>query len=109
MAVGDNLKRNSNFVSQSDLDSAISSIIEVAESGKWNQKSIKQLDNILKDLEDINGKKELSEYLKYLKYQKNYSDYTIINYGDDIKEYLLFLHEKNINLYKITYEQIRSY
>ncbi len=60
MAVGDNLKRNSNFVSQSDLDSAISSIIEVAESGKWNQKTIKQLDNILKEIS--NGKIEYKRY-----------------------------------------------
>lgn len=68
-----------------------------------------ELEKIINSLDGIKGKNELYLYLKYLKYQKNYSDYTIINYGDDIKEYLLFLYEKKIDLYKINYDQIRSY
>lgn len=60
MAVDDNLKNNSNFVSQSDLDSTISSIVKAAESGKWDSESLQQLDNILKEIN--NGRIEYKRY-----------------------------------------------
>lgn len=53
--------------------------------------------------------KELEKYLKYLEYQKNYSTHTIENYKQDITEYLEYIDEKDIKLYKINYEQIRDY
>ena len=53
--------------------------------------------------------KEKEEFLEYLKYQKNYSEHTIISYGKDIDEYLEFLDENHIDLYKITYDEIRKY
>ena len=53
--------------------------------------------------------KEKENFLEYLKYQKNYSEHTIISYGKDIDEYLEFLDENHIDLYKITYDEIRKY
>ena len=35
---------------------------------------------------------DLKEYLNYLKYNKNYSDNTLVNYEEDIEEYLNFLN-----------------
>ncbi len=50
------------------------------------------------------------KFLKYLKLQKNYSNYTIINYGKDLKIFLNFLEENNIDSYtKIDYQTIRKF
>ena len=50
------------------------------------------------------------KFLKYLKIQKNYSNYTIINYGKDLKIFLNFLEENNIDSYtKIDYQTIRKF
>ena len=53
--------------------------------------------------------KELTSYLQYLEYQKNYSSHTIESYKQDLMEYLDYLHENNIKLFKISYDQIREY
>jgi len=50
---------------------------------------------------------DLKKYLEYLKYSKNYSDNTILNYKDDIDEYLSFLEREYLSLYDIKYSDIR--
>lgn len=51
----------------------------------------------------------LEMYLEYLKYQKQYSDYTIINYQNDIEEYLLYLRKESLDLTKVEYSDVRFY
>jgi hypothetical protein len=46
MAVEGNLENNSIFVSQSDLDNALSIINEAIQSDKWNQKSLQQINKM---------------------------------------------------------------
>ena len=49
-------------------------------------------------------------FLKYLNYQKGYSENTIINYENDIKEFLEFLNKENIdNLKEVNYSIVRFY
>ena len=51
----------------------------------------------------------LEKYFDYLKYQKNYSDYTILNYKNDILEYFHYLDQENLNFNDIIYSDIRFY
>ncbi len=51
--------------------------------------------------------KDLENYLNYLKYNKNYSDNTILNYKDDIIDYLKYLERECLSLYQIKYSDIR--
>ena len=51
----------------------------------------------------------LNNYLDYLKYQKNYSEYTILNYENDIEEYLTYLDREVINFKDVEYSDIRFY
>ncbi|MBR3211251.1 MAG: tyrosine recombinase XerC [Bacilli bacterium] len=60
-------------------------------------------------MERGNNVKELNDYLDYLKYQKNYSDYTILSYENDIKEYLDFISSEGILFKEIEYSDIRFY
>jgi len=53
--------------------------------------------------------KELKDYLKYLHYQKNYSLHTIGSYEKDILEFLEYIKENIINIYKIKYDEIKNY
>lgn len=54
--------------------------------------------------------KHIINFLKYLKLEKNYSSYTILNYGKDLKVFLKFLDEIKIdNLEKVDYQIIRKY
>lgn len=54
--------------------------------------------------------KDVINFLKYLKIEKNYSNFTIINYGKDLKIFLQFLKENNIENYdKIEYKTIRKF
>ena len=62
-----------------------------------------------KNMERGNNVKELNDYLDYLKYQKNYSDYTILSYENDIKEYLDFISSEGILFKEIEYSDIRFY
>ena len=49
-------------------------------------------------------------FLKYLKLEKHYSNYTILNYGKDLKVFLRFLDENKINSFnKVDYQVIRQY
>ena len=53
--------------------------------------------------------KELEKYLEYLEFQKNYSKYTILNYKDDILEFLSFLESESLDYKDIVYDDIRFY
>lgn len=51
----------------------------------------------------------LQEYKNYLTSICNYSDYTILNYTDDIISFLEYLKERNINYLSLNKEIIREY
>lgn len=54
--------------------------------------------------------KNISLFLDYLKYQKNFSNYTVINYEEDLKKFNDFLVVKKIDdINKIDYNLIREY
>ena len=53
---------------------------------------------------------ELNRFIKYLNIEKNYSDYTILNYEKDIKEFLKFLNKECIDSYiDVDYKVLRLY
>lgn len=54
-------------------------------------------------------KKYVDDFLSYLKYQKSYSHHTIINYENDINEFLEFIKKENLHLTKVSYSDIRFY
>ncbi len=61
---------------------------------------------------DINNKiyvQELDNYKDYLKFQKNYSDYTILNYENDIVEYLGFIQRENLDFKTVEYSDLRFF
>ncbi len=51
----------------------------------------------------------LQEYKNYLTTICNYSDYTVLNYTDDIISFLEYLKERNINYLSLNKEIIREY
>lgn len=51
----------------------------------------------------------LIKYLDYLKYQKNYSNYTVLNYKNDIEEYFSFLNKESLDFEKVEYSDLRFY
>jgi integrase/recombinase XerC len=52
----------------------------------------------------------VTEFLEYLEYQKGYSNYTILNYTNDLELFLEFLNIEGINnLKEIDYKIIRNY
>ncbi len=51
----------------------------------------------------------LNKFFDFLKYERNYSEYTIINYKDDLKKFNNFLKRENLNYKKIEYVDIRRY
>lgn len=53
--------------------------------------------------------KQLEKFLEYLSIEKNYSNYTVLNYELDIKQFLEYCEEQNIDCFKITYVEARSY
>lgn len=54
--------------------------------------------------------KEIVNFLKYLKIEKNYSNYTVINYGKDLKLFFAFMEENDTKNYKdINYKFIRKF
>ena len=53
--------------------------------------------------------KYLISYLEYLKYQKNYSDHTILSYGNDIEEFLEYVNRESLNFKNIEYSDLRFY
>lgn len=53
--------------------------------------------------------KYVLEFLKYIDLEKNYSNYTLINYKDDLSFYLDFLNKENIDVLDSDYKVIRNY
>lgn len=53
--------------------------------------------------------KYLEEYLKYLKYEKRFSSDTVNSYEEDLVEFFNFLDKEDINVLKLTYDDIRFY
>lgn len=53
--------------------------------------------------------KYLEDFLKYIELEKNDSEYTSINYKEDIIHYLDYCKSNNIDYLKITYKQARGY
>lgn len=53
--------------------------------------------------------KYLVNYLDYLKYQKNYSDYTVLSYGNDIEEFFEYINREGLNFKDIEYSDLRFY
>lgn len=53
--------------------------------------------------------KDKLAFLKYLEYQRGYSQNTIINYGEDIDEFFIFLQDNKLAHNKINYQNIRPY
>ena len=51
----------------------------------------------------------ISGYIDYLEYEKKYSKHTVLNYKDDIIEYLEFLESEHLTYKSIKYEDIRFY
>ena len=61
------------------------------------------------DLEEKKINKDLVSFLEYLEYQKNYSKHTILNYKEDILEYLNYLDSESLNYKNIEYSDVRFY
>lgn len=53
--------------------------------------------------------KQVGLFLSYLKYQKNYSSHTIINYENDILDFMKFLEKEHLKLNTVSYSDIRFY
>lgn len=51
----------------------------------------------------------MKEFLDYLKYNKKYSNYTILNYENDLKKLEHFLKIKNYNINNLTYKNINEF
>ena len=58
-------------------------------------------------MEEIKNK-DLIEYLNYIRVNRNYSDYTLLNYESDIKEYLLFLNKEGLDYLDVNYQDLRG-
>ena len=52
---------------------------------------------------------DLDCFLEYLKYQKNYSEYTILNYHNDIVEYLEFIQREGLYYRTVEYSDLRFF
>lgn len=48
-------------------------------------------------------------FLDYLECEKNFSDYTILNYKEDLNKFITYLNEEKINNENIDYNLIRKY
>ena len=53
--------------------------------------------------------KDLVSFLNYLDSNRNYSKYTINNYRLDIKDFIDYCNDNNIDLYKIKYNDVKKY
>lgn len=52
---------------------------------------------------------KVNDFIKYLQYEKNYSDYTVTNYRLDLEQFIKYCQNNQIDYFKITYVQARSY
>ena len=53
--------------------------------------------------------KRVSDYLDYLTYEKKYSNYTVLNYREDILEFFSYLENEHVDYLDINYDDIRFY
>ena len=53
--------------------------------------------------------KLIDSFLEYLSIEKNYSEYTIINYRDDLDKFDNFLKSEDVSIYDVSYGNIRGY
>lgn len=51
----------------------------------------------------------INNYLDYLKYEKNYSDYTILNYKEDIYEFFQYLEREGLHYKTLVYSDLRFF
>ncbi len=51
----------------------------------------------------------LEKFIKYLRFERGYSENTIINYKEDIKEFISYLSDNQIVYNKLTYQGIKPY
>ena len=56
-----------------------------------------------------NNMKYLEDFIKYIELEKNDSEYTSINYREDIESFLEYCKNNKIDYLKITYKQARNY
>lgn len=61
------------------------------------------------ELQDKLNNVDLDSFLEYLKYQKNYSEYTILNYHNDIVEYLDFIKREGLDYRTVEYSDLRFF
>lgn len=50
-----------------------------------------------------------NDFLEYLKVEKNYSEYTILNYSNDLKLFFKFLDRECIGVLDVDYKLLRNY
>ena len=53
--------------------------------------------------------KYINEFLKYINLEKNYSEHTILNYNEDLTEFIKFLDKECISIIDTDYKIIRNY
>ena len=53
--------------------------------------------------------KLIDSFIEYLDIEKNYSEYTLINYRDDLDKFNLYLNSEGISIYNTTYGDIRGF
>ncbi len=52
----------------------------------------------------------IDKFIEYLKYERNFSDYTVLNYNEDLKSFCYYLEKNKIeNIKTIDYQIIRKY
>lgn len=52
----------------------------------------------------------INKFLDYLSYERNFSKYTVLNYGEDLKFFIDYLNKKKINdIRNVDYQIIRNY
>lgn len=54
-------------------------------------------------------RKVIIEFLEVLEFEKKYSNYTILNYQNDLEDFCQFIEDKKISYKKIDYSVIREY
>lgn len=54
-------------------------------------------------------KEIIIDFLEVLEFEKKYSNYTILNYRNDLEDFLFFIESKKISIKKIDYGTIRVY
>ncbi len=51
----------------------------------------------------------IKEFIEYLRIERNLSNNTLSAYNTDLESYKIFLKEKNLDLFKISHQNIIDY